>query len=1101
VGDEEKTQKAHALNALHLNIGGALVFLGIIGLLFFFEEKIITSLLLLIGVGAVIVGMILSRRGEVVAGGAVLLIFIWLLTIVMALVSGGIRSLDILFFISGTVIAGIVFGARGAYFYAGLSLVTGLFLIWISGLGIEFPQLFTFPPFSAWMILFINLIFTVIPLQVALNSLRVTAKQAQVNEERYRLITSVMSDYAFSVKFSKDGDVLDQWLSGPFEEITGYTPDEYFAHGGWVSILHPDDAGQDAKDMAQLHMNRNVVSEIKIIRKDGGIRWVRSYGHPLWSEEENRLVGIYGAVQDITGQKHAEESVQQRAEEISLLYRLSLALSSEQDLYLALRAFEKELKQVVPLDAFHVGLYDQVNDIFSYSLFLNLGEDLQPQPRSLKETPGLTWDVISKRKTLYIPDLTDPETQRKHTILWVVDAPIRSYVGIPLMLQDHVIGVMSAQSVQVSAYDEEQIPLLETIATQVAITIEKLSLFERSQDELAERKKAEAELRKRENILEVVAEAANVFLKVSEWRPQAWNLEVNNLLKKLGTTINASHAYIFENDHQKDGSVLMSMRYEWTAPDFLTELDDPKYKNMSIEDEYMANWNQNVFYGSPYIGDDAHASQDDMQSLKSRGIYALLDVPIYVDDVWWGTIGFDDMAQPRIWTNAEVGALVVASNLLGAVIKRVQLDSMLKDELNQRVTLINELEKRNAESETLRESAAIVVASLERAETFSLILDQMARVVPYSSASIQLIDGEFLEIVGARDVDMDGDNVQLRFLIDENEPAYPVLMGGMPYILYNDVQISISAFNDIPHDHIHAWMAVPLKVKGKILGIIALDGKQVGQFSERDAELAVTYANQVAIALENSRLFSELQLELGVRQKLIHELEDKNAELERFTYTVSHDLRSPLVTIRGFLGYLEKDAKNGNMTSFMKDLNRISSATLRMDELLKDVLELSRIGRLVNRPQDVSFNDLVDAAIEAVHGRIEARGITLQTQPDLPLVHVDRLRLIEVLQNLIDNAAKYMGDQSEPYIEVGIDGYDDSGRPVFFVRDNGMGIAPEYHETIFGLFNKLDATSEGTGIGLALVKRIIEFHECSIWLESELGKGSVFYFTLPNTRT
>jgi signal transduction histidine kinase len=235
------------------------------------------------------------------------------------------------------------------------------------------------------------------------------------------------------------------------------------------------------------------------------------------------------------------------------------------------------------------------------------------------------------------------------------------------------------------------------------------------------------------------------------------------------------------------------------------------------------------------------------------------------------------------------------------------------------------------------------------------------------------------------------------------------------------------------------------------------------------------------------------------REKLIADLEAKNAELERFAYTVSHDLRSPLVTIKGFLGYLERSASAGNMESFHQDMARISSAADRMDNLLKEVLELSRIGRLVNQPLDVSFNELVKEAVEIVHGRLDARGITLHTQPNLPLVHVDKPRLIEVLQNLLDNAAKYMGDQKEPMIEIGAAGKDNFGNPIFFVRDNGMGIAPEYHGRIFGLFEKLDAASEGTGVGLALVKRIIEFHGGRIWVQSEAGQGATFLFTLAGT--
>jgi signal transduction histidine kinase len=124
------------------------------------------------------------------------------------------------------------------------------------------------------------------------------------------------------------------------------------------------------------------------------------------------------------------------------------------------------------------------------------------------------------------------------------------------------------------------------------------------------------------------------------------------------------------------------------------------------------------------------------------------------------------------------------------------------------------------------------------------------------------------------------------------------------------------------------------------------------------------------------------------------------------------------------------------------------------------------------------------------------RGITVHIDPNLPCVYGDRPRLVEVLQNLFDNAAKFMGDQKEPRIEIGQDGEED-GKPVFYVRDNGMGIAPAHHDRVFGLFNKLDPQSDGTGVGLALVKRIIEVHGSRIWIQSEVGKGSTFFFTLP----
>ncbi len=171
-----------------------------------------------------------------------------------------------------------------------------------------------------------------------------------------------------------------------------------------------------------------------------------------------------------------------------------------------------------------------------------------------------------------------------------------------------------------------------------------------------------------------------------------------------------------------------------------------------------------------------------------------------------------------------------------------------------------------------------------------------------------------------------------------------------------------------------------------------------------------------------------------------------------------------------------------------------------MHKLLGDLLELSRVGRMSNPSDSISFDDLIREALEIVHGRLDARGVTIHSQPNLPLVYGDQPRLVEVLQNLLDNAAKFMGDQPNPVIEIGVNGEKD-GMPVFFVKDNGIGISPEYHEQIFGLFNRLDAQAEGTGVGLALVKRIIEIHGGRIWVESEEGVGSTFYFTLHKNST
>ncbi|MBN1908866.1 MAG: GHKL domain-containing protein [Pirellulales bacterium] len=259
----------------------------------------------------------------------------------------------------------------------------------------------------------------------------------------------------------------------------------------------------------------------------------------------------------------------------------------------------------------------------------------------------------------------------------------------------------------------------------------------------------------------------------------------------------------------------------------------------------------------------------------------------------------------------------------------------------------------------------------------------------------------------------------------------------------------------------------------------------------RSTALRETHAANEALA---SEMIRRQQVERE-REKLIGKLETQNAELERFAYTVSHDLKSPLITIKGYVGMLQEDLVKGDPSQVEDDLDRISGAADSMNELLADLLELSRIGRLVNPSEDVPLQELAQEAIELVGGQIREAGVVVEIAPDLPVVFGDRIRLREVLQNLIDNAVKYMGAQPNPRIELGT--RHDGDRSEYYVRDNGIGIDPCYNERIFGLFDQLDPKAEGSGIGLTLVRRIVEVHGGHVWVESPgRGHGSTFCFTL-----
>ncbi|HWQ19223.1 MAG TPA: PAS domain S-box protein, partial [Methanotrichaceae archaeon] len=371
------------------------------------------------------------------------------------------------------------------------------------------------------------------------------------------------------------------------------------------------------------------------------------------------------------------------------------------------------------------------------------------------------------------------------------------------------------------------------------------------------------------------------------------------------------------------------------------------------------------------------------------------------------------------------------------------------------------------------------------------------------------VNSRWCEITGQDQSDALGHDWKMYIFSDDLEHVE----NAMQKLVLDDLPFKIEFRIQRP-DNTIAWVLVQIMVTQSSPGEVA---GYVGTYTDitylKQLEMELCKVNQVLeqrieertekLAKASAsliRAYQDLMVELSerrrseeIRERLVKELESKNAEMEKFVYTVSHDLRSPLITVGGFIDLLKSDLSKGKMDHVDADLSVISSAVSKMDTLLLDTLELSRIGRVANPPEAVPFSEIAQEAADQICEKIRAKGIHLEIEPDQPSVNVDRTRIVEVLVNLIDNSIKYMGDQPHPKIEIGFMQSDGA----FFIKDNGAGIDRSQHDKIFELFYKVNRKSEGPGAGLAIVKRIIEVHGGRIWIESELGKGCTACFTLP----
>jgi PAS domain S-box-containing protein len=241
---------------------------------------------------------------------------------------------------------------------------------------------------------------------------------------------------------------------------------------------------------------------------------------------------------------------------------------------------------------------------------------------------------------------------------------------------------------------------------------------------------------------------------------------------------------------------------------------------------------------------------------------------------------------------------------------------------------------------------------------------------------------------------------------------------------------------------------------------------------------------------ERKRMEEELE-------RTARELKQSNEEIERFLYTASHDLKSPVVTLQMFLLYLDRHIAAADAAGVAKDLDFIRGAVAKMAMLLDDLLLFARVGRVTAPLAPVPFRTLADSALETLAGSIAERDVVVQVSAADVVLHCNAISLGQIWQNLVENACKFSRDQESPRVEIGVEEHD--GEPVFFVRDNGIGIDPRFQSKVFLLFEKLDARSPGTGVGLAIVKRIVDLHHGRLWVESAgTGQGACFRFTLPD---
>jgi signal transduction histidine kinase len=330
-------------------------------------------------------------------------------------------------------------------------------------------------------------------------------------------------------------------------------------------------------------------------------------------------------------------------------------------------------------------------------------------------------------------------------------------------------------------------------------------------------------------------------------------------------------------------------------------------------------------------------------------------------------------------------------------------------------------------------------------------------------------------------------------------------------ILYNHEESAKLLYNDSAHKP-HCDGLYKVTVAGRVWSLYLYSKPGFTSQEEKNQPLLVAFGGILVdlmlffIILINSR---KRKLAEALAKEMTRELEEKskdlarsNEELEQFVYTVSHDLKSPIVTSMGFISIIRKLADQGKYEQAVAKLDRVAGANERMSQLIRDLLELSRVGRVDSDKKLLDLNELLGNFAENQSIRLRSSGFTFEITSDLPVIYANESRILQVFENILSNALKYVHNDEGGRLEI--HAAEDEDWQYIFCKDNGPGIPSEFHKKIFGLFYRLDTTAQGTGVGLAVVQKIMRFHGGDIQVEPQSGtegEGAVFRLAFPKHRS
>ena len=882
----------------------------------------------------------------------------------------------------------------------------------------------------------------------------------QESEERYRIVSELASDYAYKDRVEEDGSIVPEWVTESFTRITGYTLEEASMPGFWQKLVYPEDIEILQEQMQMILSGQPHAMEIRVITKDGQVCWLRDYSNPIWDADQGRVVALYGAVKDITESKRAEEKLRKSEEKYHYLFennphpmwiydRKTLAFLDVNEAAIVKYGYSRQ--EFLSMTIVDIRPPEDVEKLRN-----NLAQPRQPLERSegwrhrLKdgtiihvEITSHTLEIDGHESALVVAqDITErkqaEENLRRFQLLSEHSRDIILFI-------DHKDGhILEANAAAMQGYGYSREELLSLTIRDLR-TSETLAL---ANDQMAQ------------------ADAGGILFETIHKRKDGTTFPVE--VSSQGATIGGTRTLI---------SIVRDITERKQSEDALRLKDE--LLRLTSEIAKVGGWEFNPETRKGTWTDEVARIHDLDPALETN---LEMGLSVYQgksrEKIEQAVKEAIELAKPydlELQMVTPKGTPKWVRTIARPIVRNgrvVKVQGIFQD-ITERKQIEKELQKAHAELEikvqkrtaALSEANALLQALMDNIPDHIYFKDTNGRFIRNSRSQATLLGlRDPSEAVGKTDFDFFPHAAQS--YADEQE----VMWSGKPHVDFEE------------------WVVWPggreMWVSTTKMPLQNSEGQTIGIFG---------ISRDITERKRSEQAIRQLNADL---EKQAEQLQAANKELEAFSYSVSHDLRAPLRAIDGYTRILAEDYEPLLDSEGKRICGVISREARRMGQLIDDLLAFSRLGRKEMYSSKIDMRGLVVSVLNELIKDENQERMDVHIGK-LPAVKGDSSLIRQVWVNLLANAIKFTSKKERAVIDVGSKTTKDEF--IYYVRDNGAGFDMEYANKLFGVFQRLHSESEfsGTGVGLAIIQRIIRRHEGRVWAEGEVEKGATFYFALP----